>query len=660
MKITINKTNKTIICLCACIVILTSIFIISYFVDNKFNSNIARSEQGVTYIDYKAIVDNNHTLNIVNDWEYYDSYLTPLDIKDNVFSPVYLNIGMYYRFNNNNYSSNAGTYRMKLVNTGEKPIYLSLLLPTIYSQKAIYINDELIYEKQEDYIQNNYIKFTLFDEATITIACNSSNHFYGGIVLPPSIGMPENIQKIPTVSQLLYTFVAAVLLFLALLGIINYFQCKQRHLILFSIVAVFCSICFLYPFIFNYGTRIIHFNTIFKNNAILGAILFSVFATYTELVHTKAHRLLVRILTVLCLLVILFSVVILPFAPKSYVVYRVASLVIKLLLAAYIIATSLISIIQQKGSDIKNVGLFLLAYSIIISCILGNKRYPNYTFSFSEWGLIAMFIAMAVYFVTYERKVIIDSLRHNEKLSEEVQNRTLHIQTLLQERKEFLSAVAHDLKSPLASIKIYLDNIKSNTAGENDLETKKYLDYIELKYDSMATKLSALQKFNSLDFTNEAMTSVNLNSLVEELCELIQPETEAEAIYFNSSIPNKGKTAYVYYDKLFSALENIAMNAISFTKKNGTVTIKLIYKGTNAIITISDTGAGISPKILPHIFDKFYSLRNENNKNSYENSGLGLYFAKMAIEEIGGTISVKSEQNFGTTFTIIVPLEDMQ
>ncbi len=106
-------------------------------------------------------------------------------------------------------------------------------------------------------------------------------------------------------------------------------------------------------------------------------------------------------------------------------------------------------------------------------------------------------------------------------------------------------------------------------------------------------------------------------------------------------------------DKLFRSRLNIVDNAVTYTPEKGTITISLHKKNEQAIIRILDTGVGIDPKDLPHIFERFY--RGSINDKTF-GSGLGLAIAASTIAAHQGTVEVKSKMGKGSEFTIFLPL----
>jgi two-component system phosphate regulon sensor histidine kinase PhoR len=145
----------------------------------------------------------------------------------------------------------------------------------------------------------------------------------------------------------------------------------------------------------------------------------------------------------------------------------------------------------------------------------------------------------------------------------------------------------------------------------------------------------------------------NLNSLIEEVISQMRPQAESKQVTittdFNSNLP----VIKIDKDRIRQTLTNLVHNAIKFNNPGGKVTISTTFHNESAIVSVSDTGMGISKEDLPHIFERFYKA---DKARSQGGSGLGLAIAKHTIQAHGGNISVKSEEGKGTTITFDLPL----
>ena len=120
----------------------------------------------------------------------------------------------------------------------------------------------------------------------------------------------------------------------------------------------------------------------------------------------------------------------------------------------------------------------------------------------------------------------------------------------------------------------------------------------------------------------------------------------------------KGLPEHVYWDedRINEVLGNLISNAFKFTARGGKVALTVATAEKDVVVTVSDTGAGISAAQLPHIFDKFYQADNQAQAAT-KGTGLGLAIAREIVEAHGGEITVESQVGEGTTFVVTLPIE---
>lgn len=227
------------------------------------------------------------------------------------------------------------------------------------------------------------------------------------------------------------------------------------------------------------------------------------------------------------------------------------------------------------------------------------------------------------------------------------------LNTLLDRWKEFVADVSHDLRTPLFLLQGYSEALTDGVI--KDEETKKeYLAVINketLRLQKLVNDLLAVESGLPL---NKVPTSI-----YELATDTIKP--------FEISAREKGvsiqvdprleslQTLTVDPDKLGEVIYNLVDNALRYTPHEG----KILIAGQDDIktvkLTISDTGTGIAPNHLPHLFDRFYRV-DKSRSRAQGGSGLGLAIVKKIVELHGGTITVKSKINKGTSFIITLPV----
>jgi signal transduction histidine kinase len=152
--------------------------------------------------------------------------------------------------------------------------------------------------------------------------------------------------------------------------------------------------------------------------------------------------------------------------------------------------------------------------------------------------------------------------------------------------------------------------------------------------------------------------NVDLKDLIVELSANIEALAQDKGIKFTvdaleSLAVNGDKT------KLRQLFINILENAIRYTPNDGNISVSLVKKEENALVAISDTGIGIPPEHLPHIFERFYRVDKARSR-AEGGVGLGLAIAKYIAESHGGKIELESQVGKGTTFTITIPLKKLE
>lgn len=214
--------------------------------------------------------------------------------------------------------------------------------------------------------------------------------------------------------------------------------------------------------------------------------------------------------------------------------------------------------------------------------------------------------------------------------------------------KDSLGDISHQLKTPLTSITIMIDNILDNP-DMNEKTRKKFLINIKreiLNINFLVMSLLKLSKFdaNVVKFNKE---SVYLKDIIKESIKNVSMIKELKNITIKVSGDDNIKLLCDFKWQVES-ITNILKNSIEHTSEYGTVEVNYSENKLYTRILIKDNGKGIDSDDLPHIFDRFYKGKN----GSDDSFGIGLSLSKTIIEKEGGSITVKSTPNIGTIFTI--------
>ena len=214
--------------------------------------------------------------------------------------------------------------------------------------------------------------------------------------------------------------------------------------------------------------------------------------------------------------------------------------------------------------------------------------------------------------------------------------------------KDSLGDISHQLKTPLTSITIMIDNILDNP-DMNEKTRKKFLINIKreiVNINFLVMSLLKLSKFdaNVVKFNKE---SVYLKDIINESIKNVSMIKELKNITIKVSGDDNIKLLCDFKWQVES-ITNILKNSIEHTKEYGIVEVNYSENKLYTRILIKDNGKGIDSDDLPHIFDRFYKGKNGSN----DSFGIGLSLSKTIIEKEGGSITVKSTPNIGTIFTI--------
>jgi signal transduction histidine kinase len=250
----------------------------------------------------------------------------------------------------------------------------------------------------------------------------------------------------------------------------------------------------------------------------------------------------------------------------------------------------------------------------------------------------------------------IDNIANNlEKLTLELkENANQHYQ-FEQSKKELIAKITHDLKTPLTSIKGYIEALEDNI--NNDESTYfRYLEIINEKSDKLNLLIDDLLLFSQLDLDNFTYDKKQVDSkeFIENFASSKQLEFKDTTIDFILRRPIIATNIYIDPKRILQVFENIVSNAKKFTRNY--IAISTTINASYLIINFEDNGIGIDLKHQPHIFELFYKTDDSRSEPSQAGSGLGLNISKQIIEAHGGKITLESEPNKKTVFSINIPL----
>ena len=233
----------------------------------------------------------------------------------------------------------------------------------------------------------------------------------------------------------------------------------------------------------------------------------------------------------------------------------------------------------------------------------------------------------------------------------------------LEELSKLTGGLAHEIKNPLSTVKINLnlvreeleDSVRAESgkiaADKNGTRLKRAirnLAVVQTETDRVEQILDSFLRY--VDRAELQLASIDINELVSDMIDFYSPQAHSHSVTIHQGLHNEPLVCKIDSDMLKQVILNLFINAQQAMSSGGDLMIRTDRQEKDALIQISDTGSGITPDKLPHIFDAYYSSRPQG-------SGLGLPTAKKIIEAHKGSISVNSEPGKGTSFDIRLPIQ---
>lgn len=229
------------------------------------------------------------------------------------------------------------------------------------------------------------------------------------------------------------------------------------------------------------------------------------------------------------------------------------------------------------------------------------------------------------------------------------------LETLDQARNQFVSNASHELKTPLATMKILLESIIYQPEMDQELRLE-FLSDINREIDRLSSIVSDLLTLVQVDSRSMRLTreKLSLAALVKETEHRLLPMAKQKNQQI-SLVLQDSCDMYADKSKLQQVVYNLMENAVKYTPKDGQIQLMLQRAGRDAILTVSDNGPGIPKESLPHIFDRFYRVDKARSRES-GGTGLGLSIVQQFVGLHGGSVHAVSDEGKGSSFIVSLPL----
>jgi signal transduction histidine kinase len=225
-------------------------------------------------------------------------------------------------------------------------------------------------------------------------------------------------------------------------------------------------------------------------------------------------------------------------------------------------------------------------------------------------------------------------------------------------RRELVTNVSHDLRTPLASMQGYLETLLIRNGSLSDDEREHCLRVARKNTERLSELIDDLFELSKLDAASVTPTfeTFSLAELLQDTSQEFELEAADRGISIKVEAPEHSAVVYADIGLIQRVLENLLRNAIRFTPRDGQIRIEIRQRPKSVSVSVSDTGCGIAESGIDRIFDRFYH-RQSKDRDQDGSAGLGLAIVKRILDLHGSRITVTSEIDCGTRFEFDLPCE---
>jgi signal transduction histidine kinase len=601
-------------------------------------------------------------------WEFvWNQLLTPADFAKNTSEITLIQIPHTWK-NEGHPHLGFGTYRVKML-LSKKAANNSILFPLVNSSAKVWLNGNLIDElgicnADEKKYRARFGSLLIAvpsDTTTLELVVQVANlsYTFGGLVRAPQFGSTSAlIHKINTQKGIENFFVGS-LIAMFIYQIILFFLYKHGKPYLYLgliclIVALRAMVTHggsfllldLFPEVSMESWKKLEFFSVYAVGAIFPLYTYYLFPAQA---FKKPIPVFIGVSIVLCLVVVFTT------QPIYYQVLEISHL---MLILGFVYAIIVIVRAWKAGNKDATIILFgvLASFPFIFLEIAQNSHIISINVSFPhlvEVGVL-VFLLFQVYLLANHYALAYKNLELvNVDLEAKVQARTKELTKANQVREKLLSVVSHDMRGPLNSLRGILDVYSQGGFSESEMKSltgsiEENMSTTSLLMDNILLWTSGQLKGVSVNFSK-----IDMRVLVEEHIKIFKAIADRK----NISLVNSADQFEVNSDKqiLSLVLRNMISNAIKFSFENGSVEISSQKDETSLVIHIKDNGKGMSQDVEKSLFQGNSAISTEGTSLE-KGTGLGLALCYDYLRHLNGEISVQSEPNNGTTFTIRVPL----
>ncbi len=302
--------------------------------------------------------------------------------------------------------------------------------------------------------------------------------------------------------------------------------------------------------------------------------------------------------------------------------------------------------IDQVSRRISRVSFVVVVISLIISIIFADilsKPLEKLTMTVRAVGKENL-----------NQQIDISSNDELGELSDSINQMVTQLYRVDEMRKQFVSNVSHELKTPITSLKIIAETLV-NSKPQDIAVYDDFMRDINGELDRLNEIIDTLLTLSKLEHDSVVLDykPTAIGAVVSASVNMLKPIAEKKQVELVAELQDE-VTIYCDSLKIRHCIGNIINNAIKYTASGGRVCVRLSVDKDDVLIAVEDTGIGIPKEALPSIFDRFYRVDSARSRQT-GGTGLGLSIALKLAQQHGGKITVESEEGVGTTFVIVIP-----
>ncbi len=231
------------------------------------------------------------------------------------------------------------------------------------------------------------------------------------------------------------------------------------------------------------------------------------------------------------------------------------------------------------------------------------------------------------------------------------------LRRLEQVRTDFAANVSHELKTPLTSIKGFVETLQAGAINQPEM-AQKFLNIIMMEADRLTRLINDILSISKLESGDDQVTNerIRLDKMASDVVDMLSIHAKEKEITLHTSIDPDPVVIWGNPDRVEQMLINLVDNGIKYNKPGGSVTVKVFDNEKNVNLLVSDTGIGIAEEHIPRLFERFYRV-DKGRSRSMGGTGLGLAIVKHIVMSMNGLIEVHSKLGEGTEFLVTLPKE---